>query len=242
MAHTLARGLLLLIILCAIVVGVSGPGYRYGWWPLPLAFQLLRWPAYVAIGAMIVSLITAIMTRPGTSQRGFDPALAALVIGAAIIVGPIMMMARASAVPPIHDISTDMDNPPAFVAVLARRSGAANPATYGGPDIAALQKKAFPQIAPLELAVKPDLAYALALAQVKDNGWEVVAASAAENRIEATATTPFFGFKDDIVLRITAHGSGSRVDMRSVSRIGRSDIGTNARRIEAFLGKLAAAR
>lgn len=242
MTHRLSRLLLLLIVVCAIAVVVSGPGYRLGWWSLPVAFTLLRWPAYIAVGAMIVALITAILTRPGTARRGFDVALAAIMIGAGIIIGPLVMMARASSVPAIHDITTDVDDPPEFVDVLPRRSGAANTAVYGGPNIAALQKQAFPRIAPLELTVTPEIAFARALALVNESGWELVASNPANGRIEATATTPFFGFKDDIVLRIVKSTTGSRVDMRSVSRIGRSDIGTNARRIEEFLEQLAAAR
>ncbi len=242
MTHGLSRFLLLLIVACAIAVGISGPGYRLGWWPLPTAFMLLRWPAYIAVGAMIVALVTAILTRPGTARRGFDLALAAIMIGAGIIAGPLVMMARGNSVPAIHDITTDFEDPPIFVDVLPRRQGAANTTVYGGPNIAALQKQAFPQIVPLELPVAPEIAFARALALANESGWDLVASNPAHGRIEATATTPFFGFKDDIVVRIVKSQTGSRVDMRSVSRIGRGDIGTNARRIEEFLGKLSATR
>jgi uncharacterized protein (DUF1499 family) len=68
--------------------------------------------------------------------------------------------------------------------------------------------------------------------------WEVVAADAAAGRIEATATTPWFGFRDDIVVRIVPADGGSRVDVRSVSRVGKGDLGVNARRIREFLGRL----
>src|SRR3954464_15032334 len=98
MTHGLSRFLLLLIVVCALAVGLSGPGYRLGWWPLPVAFALLRWPAYAEVGAMIVALITAFATRPGTARRGFDLAMGAIVIGAGIIIGPITMMARAGTV------------------------------------------------------------------------------------------------------------------------------------------------
>ncbi len=73
-------------------------------------------------------------------------------------------------------------------------------------------------------------------------GWKIVDENQAEGRIEATATTRWFGFKDDVVIRIApSGGNGSRVDVRSVSRVGRSDVGTNARRIRAFLKKFAEA-
>jgi uncharacterized protein (DUF1499 family) len=53
--------------------------------------------------------------------------------------------------------------------------------------------------------------------------------------VEATATTFWFGFKDDVVVRVVANAAGSRIDIRSVSRVGQSDIGANAARIEKFL-------
>jgi uncharacterized protein (DUF1499 family) len=238
MISPFARYGLLLAVLCAIAVAVSGPGYRMGWWPLPVAFGLFRWTVYVAIAAALIGVVGAVQTRPGGTRRGFGYALAAIVIGLATIAGPFTLMSRAKRVPPIHDISTDTDNPPQFVAVLPLRAGAANPATYGGTEIAAQQKKAFPDIVPLALPVPPDQAFARALAAAQGMGWTIAGTSPAEGRIEATDTTPFFGFKDDVVIRVTAAPPGSRIDARSVSRIGRSDMGTNARRIGSFLKKM----
>ena len=80
---------------------------------------------------------------------------------------------------------------------------------------------------------------ATALEAARASGWEIVAAVPQERRIEAVATTFWFGFKDDIVVRIRPAPGGSRIDVRSVSRVGRSDLGTNAKRIRAFLGRLA---
>jgi uncharacterized protein (DUF1499 family) len=149
------------------------------------------------------------------------------------------MMWRAKQVPPIHDITTDTDHPPQFVAALPLRAGAANPVAYGGADIAAQQKKAYPRIAPLLLPLPPEQAFARALAVARSMGWSMIGDSPAEGRIEASDTTAFFGFRDDIVIVVTAAPPGSRIDVRSLSRIGRSDIGANARRVETFLDKLA---
>jgi len=121
--------------------------------------------------------------------------------------------------------------------VLPLRAGAANPATYGGPEIAAQQKKAYPQIAPLDVALPPPRAFERALAVARDMGWTIVSSESSEGRIEATATTPFFGFRDDVVVRVSPAAKGSRIDVRSVSRIGRSDLGANARRVESYLDK-----
>jgi uncharacterized protein (DUF1499 family) len=140
--------------------------------------------------------------------------------------------------PRIHDITTDTDNPPQFVALLALRQKAPNGAAYGGATIAKAQKTAYPDITPAQLETSPDQAFERALDVAQRMGWEIIAADKAEGRIEATATTPWLRFKDDVVIRIVAAGSGSRLDVRSTSRMGRSDFGANAKRIRVFLKQL----
>ena len=241
MIQPLARIALLLAGLCALAVGLSGPAYRTGWIALPAAFTTMRWGAWIAIGIAVLALVLALVAaiaRPDGTRRGLAEAGLAMLIAVVTMAGPMTLMARGKQAPPIHDISTDTDNPPQFVSVLPLRADARNPATYGGPDVAAQQKKAYPAIVPLELALPPAQAYERALAAARDTGWVIVSADASANRIEATATTPFFGFKDDVVVRITPAGNGSRVDVRSVSRIGRSDLGTNAQRVEGYLASL----
>jgi len=140
--------------------------------------------------------------------------------------------------PPIHDITTDTADPPPFVAIVPLRRDARNPVEYGGPAVAAQQREAYPDIAPLSLPVPPAQAFERAERAARGQGWEIVAAVPAEGRIEATDTTRWFGFKDDVVIRVRPEGAGSRVDVRSVSRVGRGDVGTNARRIGQFLDAL----
>ena len=238
----LSRLLLAVAALCALAVAISGPGYRLGWWPLPVAFSLLRTPVWAGLGAMAIALFVAIRARPGTGRKGFGTAVLAFVIAAGAIAGPLALAWRAWGVPAIHDITTDTAQPPEFVAILPLRAKAPNTAVYGGPELARAQQAAYPRVVPLELPIPPAAAFERALALVRELGWTVVAADAAQGRIEATAITPWFGFQDDVVLRIASAGSGSRVDMRSLSRIGRSDLGKNAQRIEDFLGRLAQAR
>lgn len=150
--------------------------------------------------------------------------------------------ALARSVPPIDDITTDTQNPPAFIAVLsARAAEGGNPARYGGAKTAALQKRGYPDIAPLPLPLAPEKAFALALATAKEMRWTIVATDPKEGRIEASERSFWMGFTDDIVVRVTAAGAGSRVDMRSAARHGRSDLGVNAARIRAYFAKLRAA-
>jgi len=138
----------------------------------------------------------------------------------------------------IHDISTDTDNPPPFVALLTLRLQSANGAAYGGAAVAAEQRARYPDVQPLLLDAPPTVVFAKALQAAQDMGWHIAAAIANEGRIEATATTRWLRFKDDVIIRILARGTGSRLDIRSMSRIGRSDFGANAKRIRAFLSSI----
>jgi uncharacterized protein (DUF1499 family) len=230
----------LAIALLAALAGLSaGLGYRFGWWSLDTGFALLRYAAYGAIAAMVASVLGLVLARPGGRRRGLYRALAGLVIGAVVFGVPWTYMRAAQQVPPIHDITTDTENPPAFVAILPLRAGAANPPEYGGDEVAALQRAAYPGIQPIHAPLPPDRTFEQALATVQDQGWQLVAAVPSEGRIEATDTTLWWGFKDDVVIRIRPEGTGSRLDIRSKSRIGIGDTGTNAARIEAFIEQFA---
>jgi len=135
---------------------------------------------------------------------------------------------------PINDIITDTANPPAFLVLDDTRAGARTSLVYGGAEVAAVQVATYPDIAPLETNLDADATYARALAVASAMGWEIIADDAENRRFEATARTSTFYFADDVVVVVTAQDSGSRVDMRSVSRIGRSDQGVNTARIRAF--------
>ena len=145
-------------------------------------------------------------------------------------------------VPPIHDITTDADNPPAFVAVMPLRQGeGVNPVIYEGSKIAEQQRRAYPDIAPLTVEVAPDTAFNRALDTARRMGWTIVAVDEATGRIEASDRSRWYGFTDDVTIRVGAAGSGSHIDVRSSSRLGRSDFGANAARIRAYIAALGAA-
>ncbi|HEX5079294.1 MAG TPA: DUF1499 domain-containing protein [Geminicoccaceae bacterium] len=224
-----------LAVLAALACGSAGIGYRLGWWSLGTGFGLIRVAVYGAIAAMVISALGLVLARPGGGRRGLYRALAGLAIGAVVFGVPWSYLRTAQRVPPIHDITTDTENPPAFVAILPLRAGAANPADYGGAEVAAQQHDAYPAIQPVQTSLPPDQAFAAAVATAEDQDWQIVAADPAEGRIEAIDTTFWWGFKDDVVIRIRPQDSGSRLDLRSTSRIGLGDFGTNAARVEAFL-------
>jgi uncharacterized protein (DUF1499 family) len=147
----------------------------------------------------------------------------------------------ANAVPPIHDITTDIADPPLFVRVAALRKPEDHPVAYDGPSVGEQQRRAYPDLVPLVLKAPHDKVFAAAQGVLASMGLEPVEADAAQGRIEATATSLLFGFKDDVVVRIADDPGGTRVDVRSKSRVGRNDLGVNAKRIRAFRVKLNAA-
>jgi uncharacterized protein (DUF1499 family) len=224
-----------LATLAVVLLLAAGPTVRIGLWDFRTGFQMLRWAAYLGMAAAVVALVT--LFTPAR-RRVVGPLVLALLVGVGVAFVPWRWLQMARRLPPIHDITTDTEQPPEFVAVIPMRAGAPNPATYGGAEIAAAQREAYPDIRPLFLKVSPTVAFNRAQATAQRMHWDLVASDSAAGKIEATATTPWFGFKDDVVVRITPASMGSRVDVRSVSRVGGSDVGTNARRIRKFLGEM----
>jgi len=226
-----------LTITSALLLLAAPLGYRLGIFSLRLALQtLLRWGAYLAVGAAVVSLVGLIITlaTPKERRRGLLLAAVSLVVAAAVIAIPGRFRMGPPA-PPIHDITTDTRDPPQYVAVLPLRANAPNTAEYGGERVAAQQRGAYPDLQPAILNVPPSQAFERALAAVHEMDWDLVKADATAGRIEATDTTFWFGFKDDVVIRVRPTDGGSRVDVRSLSRVGLGDAGTNAKRIRAYL-------
>ena len=127
---------------------------------------------------------------PGTRARRVPQLLAALAIALAVAYVPLQWLQQARSSPPIHDVTTDTQNPPLFSAVIPLRAQARNPVEYGGPRIAELQQKGYPDIVPLMISASPDAAFKRALDAASEMGWAIVAADASSGRIEATATTP----------------------------------------------------
>lgn len=197
----------------------------------------------LALGVVLagVGALGVVASLAGTVRQGgrVSPlALGALLVALPVLVSIGKLAAAGVRLPAIHDISTDLQDPPAFDAVVPLRAGAANPPEYDGPGVAALQRAAYPDLLPLVLSGDPAETLQAAARVAEAEGWRVHIVSPQSGRLEATAATPWFGFADDVVVRVRAVDGGTRVDVRSKSRVGRSDLGTNARRIAQFLRDL----
>jgi uncharacterized protein (DUF1499 family) len=234
-----AASLGFLVAVIAFLTALSaGMGTRYELWNFRAGLAVLRWAAYAGVAAAALSLIGIILSLRPVITRNLLWAVPGLIIGITVAAVPWYWMEKAKSLPRIHDITTDTQDPPNFAAILALRKNASNPPDYGGPQIAAQQLKAYPDIIPLILDVPSDKAFEKALEVARGMGWKIVDMNKDAGRIEATDTTFWFGFRDDIVIRIEKNDSGSRLDIRSVSRVGISDIGTNAERIRRFLKEM----
>lgn len=240
-SHRLARLAFITACAAALVVACAGPLHRYLGLDIEATIAIFRYGFYIAVAGIALSLATIVPTRPGDRRRGFVAALLAIAIGAAAAYMPLNWFLRARQSPELNDISTDIVNPPAMVVTLQLRRGAANPPAYPGAGAGVLQRAAYPDIAPVILPVPPAEAFRRVDNVATAMDWDVVARAPADGRLEAVATSQWFGFRDDIVVRIRPDGTGSKVDIRSKSRVGESDLGVNARRIRDFIARLKAA-
>jgi uncharacterized protein (DUF1499 family) len=221
--------------LALLLLGLAPLGWRLGLWHYAISFALIGLAALLAMAGAVLAGIGLGFGRAALGWRGAAlPALAVL-LGLAFLAAAWPIIQHGAV--PIHDISTDLDNPPAFIAALpARQAEHAASAAYAGAALARQQRGAYPDIGPIVLAAAPAEAFALALATAKTMpGWTITASDPQAGRIEASQASFWFGFVDDIVIRVEAEGAGSRIDIRSLSRQGVADLGVNARRVRAYL-------
>ncbi|MEM1262178.1 MAG: DUF1499 domain-containing protein [Pseudomonadota bacterium] len=229
-----------LAAITAVTLVIAGPGHRVGWLGFQTAVQLSLVAAALSTLGFVVAALALLGGRVWTPHRFGISSLAALLLCGAVLVQLGIWALRATSVPPIHDISTDTEEPPPFVAIAPLRATAPNPVEYGGADVATAQRRAYPDIATVRVATSAAVAIDSAARYAEQQGWTVVAKDAALGRLEATATTFWYGYQDDIVVRARETNNGTFIDVRSKSRVGRSDLGTNAERIRALLAAIAA--
>lgn len=218
-----------------LLVALPGPLYKYGVVDLGTAFTGFKFGVFAGIATLILLVLQIIFKRKTVT---LGSTIMALLLSTIAIAIPLSMLNKGKSVPPIHDISTDLVNPPEFVAIAPLRADAPNPVEYAGVEVATQQRAAYPELQTLNYPQsKSELVEATK--QVIDNlGWQLVNIDADQGIVEATDRTMWFGFKDDVIVRITDNGSKRLVDIRSKSRVGGSDLGKNAERIHGFIEEL----
>jgi uncharacterized protein (DUF1499 family) len=219
-------------IAAAVLVLLAGPAIKFGALPWQAGLGMFVVAAIFAGIGGILSLISLARRRAGLI------AAIAAAAGVAAFAVPLAIVVAGRAVPPINDITTDTANPPVFVAITAESRGPGASALAYDPGFAAQQAAGYPDIKPLIVKLPPAETFPKLLAAARAMDWTIVASDAATGRIEATATVPWWGFKDDIVIRMTPEGTDTRVDVRSKSRVGKGDLGVNAERIKEYFAKI----
>ncbi|SMO40392.1 DUF1499 domain-containing protein [Fodinibius sediminis] len=230
---------LVLAVTGACLLLVSGYGYQWNWWGLGTAFTwVIPASAIIALIALSLALVYSFARSAEPNETGSTVAILGLVLSMGVLGTVGYWFYQAQQYPPIHDITTDIADPPRFQAVVPLRADAPNDTTYGDEDKAEIQRDAYPDIQTLYLDIPYEEAFERAERALEEMPWEeVVTADKKTGIIEAYDQLPWFGFVDDVVIRVDTSESnrGSKIDVRSVSRIGKGDIGVNAHRIRNYL-------
>lgn len=259
-AKALLTAALVLAIAPAVIILVGALGTKIGVWSWKLGFgavmfrgpvEGLGWAPAVAMLAIAVSLVSVIVSFwTGSWKRS----LAALLISLGTLGAFVYIGSQARRAPAIHDVATNWAEPLMFSdAVMRRRGAEANPVErlpraapqaggYAGQLIADVNRLTCPAARPVLLQASPEDAYARTKAALEKEGLEIVTDDPGAGRIEAVATSFWYGFKDDLVARVRPEGEGARIDMRSVSRVGLSDLGQNCKRIAAVAAAIQGSR
>ena len=228
-----------LAVFSVVAVVVSVIIVRFGFLEMKPALVTL-FGALACAGLSILVGLAAFVAIWQNGSRGMSRILLALLIDAVVLAYPAYLGLQYRKLPAIHDITTDPIDPPRFDALARLRTGeGANPAVYAGLYSAEQQRQAYPDIETVELEVPAQRAYEVTLALVNRRKWLVIDERPPQprrvGRIEAVARTPIMGFREDVSIRVTPDGEGSRVDIRSASRYFESDLGSNAARVSKLI-------
>jgi hypothetical protein len=244
------------ITMAALLFGVGGVlvalvmsiGAGQGAWHFRVAFAVLRYAFFAAIAGAVLGLIGLVAARRARNAKLMLPNLLAVVasLGFVLYLGAQIRTARS--VPAIHEVATNLDDLPQFTRLKLREDHLENVPDMDRPELKAMapdarwktiHREAYGDIRTIRVPMSPEDTIRRAADLARERGWEIAHQDGARGVLEATETTFFFRFKDDVVVRARpAPGGGSLVDMRSISRVGGSDVGLNAKRVRAFLADL----
>ena len=222
------------VAVCCVLVGAIG--VRIGLWPYGTGFTFLTGAAVLSVMGLFLGIIAYAVCLSKGLKAERSSILIGILLSAVILAQLGVQYSAVTSHPVIHNISTDTVEPPVFNKLVAiREAEGANPLAYDAEALAEQQQTAYPEVKTLVSSQPTNVLFNQAMVVLQDLGLEIVNEDTAAGMIEATATTFWFGFKDDVVVRIRSTANGSIVDVRSVSRVGRSDLGVNAKRIRAIL-------
>lgn len=217
-----------------IVMALGIVGQRFGIVPFRLAFGAFAIALMLALVVSVMAFVFFLLTffsLPGSMRFS---SLAAFAMGMLPILGIVLTVGPGLKVPQIHDISTDLEDNIAFLNAQKLRKEDENPLEIPSQKVMDLQAGFYTELEPLVSLKSPEKAYEKAVEAAKSIGWEIVFEAQSQGQFEATESSKLFGFIDDIVVRVSPIEQGSVIDTRSVSRVGKSDLGANAKRIERF--------
>jgi uncharacterized protein (DUF1499 family) len=220
-------------VVAVLLLPLGALGTRFGLWQFQFGFMLIGSAAVIALLLMFGGIVGLVATFRGGLGVERTLVLVGMVLSLGVLASLSFQFSQVARVPPIHDITTDPADPPEFRQLAALRGPDANPLEYRA-EVAAQQREAYPWLQPMQVDLSPSESFARSRAVLEAMGLEIVHALPGEGRIEAVATSFWFGFKDDLVVRIRPRVGGTVIDLRSASRVGRSDLGVNARRIAEF--------
>ena len=221
-----------LSITSLITLPLSALGTRFEFWDYKIGMAMY---AISLLFAFVTVILVALTSRFRSAAERKQLNRSSITALPPILITAILMGSTSDA-PRIHDITTDLKNPPQFIAAIERRGSESNPLNPTA-ETAHKQRQAYPELLPTMTALSAEEAFGRAVSVAQDMGWDIYASEPSQGRFEAVDTTFWFGFKDDVVVRITAKPQGSIIDLRSVSRVGDGDLGTNAKRIRNFLAR-----
>lgn len=231
----LPRAVLIVGLVAPALMVIGALGTRFEAWSFETGFRFVFTAAFAASAVLVIGIVVLVFALRTGRQAAAVPigmGLAGCVVVLAVLGWHYRL---ATTAPFLHHVSTDREDPPAFFAVAQLRGEAANPLAYT-EAVAELQAAGYPQLDTLRTQLGPSESFDRAVRVAQELGWLIVNEDPGAGLVEATDTTFWFGFKDDVAIRIRAdRNGGSLVDVRSVSRVGGSDLGTNAARIERFI-------
>ena len=234
----------------AALLAAYGSGQE--WWHFRLGLKALRYCFYAAAAGALLAIVAIFLRRRGGGRVGLVNLLAIIV---ALAFGFYLynLYRTASSVPPIHDVTTNLEDYPRFYRLRVRDDNLANVPANGRPELErlsprerwmTLHREAYSDLRTLRVPWPVAETIRRAAELARERAWEIATVDTSQGVLEAIATSRFFRFKDNVIVRVRplSEGGGSMVDMRSISRVGVSDVGANARRIRSFLEELGESR